>query len=101
MQALTAGDGGGSEMIFFPSLVSEECGRDRREGFEVLVEEWGTSGRKRPTVGDLVAILQVAKLYRAMDYLTITVLNGALSAYVWNMSHMFGGDPLNSSPKQG
>lgn len=57
-------------------LVSEECARDRREGFEVLVEEWGTSGRKRPTVGDLVAILQVAKLYRAMDYLTITVLSG-------------------------
>lgn len=65
--------------IFSPSLVSEECARDRREGFEVLVEEWGTSGRKRPTVGDLVAILQVAKLYRAMDYLTITVLSGKLT----------------------
>lgn len=57
-------------------LVSEECARDRREGFEVLVEEWGTSGRKRPTVGDLVALLQLAKLYRAMDYLTVNVLNG-------------------------
>ncbi|KAK8394928.1 hypothetical protein O3P69_006011 [Scylla paramamosain] len=57
-------------------LVSEECGRDRREGFEVLVEEWGTSGRKRPTVSDLVSILQVAKLYRAMDYLIVTVLKG-------------------------
>lgn len=66
------------QKIFSPSLVSEECARDRREGFEVLVEEWGTSGKKRPTMGDLVAILQVAKLYRAVDYLTVTVLNGKL-----------------------
>lgn len=60
-------------------MVSEECARDRREGFEVLVDEWGTSGRKRPMVGDLVAILQLAKLYRAMDYLTVTVLHGKVA----------------------
>lgn len=59
-------------------MVSEECARDKREGFEVLMEEWGTSGRKRPTIGDLIAILQLAKLYRAMDYLTVTVLNGKM-----------------------
>lgn len=57
-------------------LISEECARDRREGFEVLLEEWGTSGKRRPTVRDLVALLQLSKLYRAMDYLTINVLNG-------------------------
>lgn len=59
--------------------MSDECARDRREGFEVLIEEWGTSGKKRPTVGDLVALLQLAKLYRAMDYLTVTVLNGKVA----------------------
>ncbi|XP_069997408.1 uncharacterized protein [Penaeus vannamei] len=57
-------------------LVAEECARDRREGFEVLLEEWGTSGRKRPTLQDLVNLLEQAKLYRAVDYLTVKVLNG-------------------------
>ncbi|XP_042216335.1 interleukin-1 receptor-associated kinase 4-like isoform X2 [Homarus americanus] len=57
-------------------LISEECGRDRREGFEVLLEEWGTSGRCRPTVQDLVSLLRLTKLYRAMDYLTMDVLHG-------------------------
>nr|XP_053645805.1 interleukin-1 receptor-associated kinase 4-like isoform X3 [Cherax quadricarinatus] len=57
-------------------LISEECVRDRREGFEVLLEEWGTSGRQRPTVQDLLELLRLAKLYRAMDYLTINVLHG-------------------------
>lgn len=56
----------------------EECARDRREGFEVLLEEWGTSGRQRPTVQDLVALLQINKLYRAMDYLTVTVMQGTI-----------------------
>ncbi|KAK3866155.1 hypothetical protein Pcinc_028293 [Petrolisthes cinctipes] len=58
------------------TLVSEECNRDRREGFQVLMEEWGTSGRQRPTVADLLAILQLSKLYRAMDYLTVNVMKG-------------------------
>lgn len=63
-------------------LVSEECSRDRREGFQVLMEEWGTSGRQRPTVADLLAILQISKLYRAMDYLTVNVLKGKNTSYI-------------------
>ncbi|XP_045613589.1 interleukin-1 receptor-associated kinase 4 [Procambarus clarkii] len=57
-------------------LISEECARDRREGFEALLEEWGTSGRRRPTVHDLLELLRLAKLYRALDYLTVNVLHG-------------------------
>ncbi|KAK7041543.1 hypothetical protein SK128_019004, partial [Halocaridina rubra] len=55
-------------------LITEECLRGHRKGFEVLIEEWGTSGRKRPTVQDLVYLLQRAKLYRAMDYITVSVM---------------------------
>ncbi|KAG7171815.1 Interleukin-1 receptor-associated kinase 4-like [Homarus americanus] len=97
MQAVPEDEGGSpqvsmmSELRFLPpwaksqlahilevthGLISEECGRDRREGFEVLLEEWGTSGRCRPTVQDLVSLLRLTKLYRAMDYLTMDVLHG-------------------------
>ncbi|XP_068251024.1 interleukin-1 receptor-associated kinase 4-like [Palaemon carinicauda] len=56
--------------------ITEECSRSGREGFQVLLEEWGTSGRQRPTVQDLVNLLQKTKLYRALDYLTVNVMNG-------------------------
>ncbi|XP_066981990.1 interleukin-1 receptor-associated kinase 4-like isoform X2 [Macrobrachium rosenbergii] len=56
--------------------ITEECSRSGREGFQVLLEEWGTSGRQRPTVQDLINLLQKTKLYRALDYLTVNVMNG-------------------------
>merc|ERR1719187_2989264 len=56
-------------------LVSEEVQRGGGSGgFEVLLEEWGTSGRRRPTVGDLVNLLLRAENQRAAHYLTSEVL---------------------------
>jgi hypothetical protein len=36
---------------------------------EVLLDEWGTSGRRRPTVGHLLKLLQLCESYEAADYL--------------------------------
>ncbi|XP_076033817.1 interleukin-1 receptor-associated kinase 4-like isoform X2 [Oratosquilla oratoria] len=61
-------------------LVEDECNKRGRCGFEVLLEEWGTSGRIRATLNDLLNILDQAKLYRAMDYITVHVLKGEAPA---------------------
>ncbi|RXG56541.1 Interleukin-1 receptor-associated kinase 4 [Armadillidium vulgare] len=54
------------------SLVADECVRSGRTGFEVLIEEWGTSGFIRPKVMDLIKLLKQAGLERAADYLEKT-----------------------------
>ncbi|CAL4163212.1 unnamed protein product, partial [Meganyctiphanes norvegica] len=56
-------------------LVIEECNRTGRKGFEILLEEWGTSGRKRATLKDLMEILLLIKQDRAADYLAEKILN--------------------------
>lgn len=42
----------------------------------ILFEEWGTSGRERPTVGHLLDLLTKTSLYRAADYVAIHILQG-------------------------
>lgn len=42
----------------------------------ILFEEWGTSGKCRPTLGHLVQLLIQADLYRVADYLSIDILKG-------------------------
>jgi len=46
-------------------------------GAEILFDEWGTSGRKRPTLNTLVHLLTQLKLYRAADYVAVNILGGA------------------------
>ena len=46
----------------------------KRLCFEILVDEWGCSGRIRPTVGHLLFLLNQAELYRAANYVTVELL---------------------------
>ncbi|XP_044267145.1 putative receptor-like protein kinase At1g72540 [Tribolium madens] len=41
---------------------------------EILLREWGTSGRVRPAVGHLKYLLERAELFRAADYIAVDVL---------------------------
>lgn len=47
----------------------------RRSPTEILLDEWGTSGRKRATVKDLLELLQKVQLYRAADFVATDILN--------------------------
>ncbi|XP_033214884.1 protein Tube [Belonocnema kinseyi] len=54
----------------------EQGSRLRQKGCaEIFLEEWGTMGKKRPTVGKLLDLLTKAELFRAADYIAIDVLN--------------------------
>lgn len=44
---------------------------------EILLEEWGTSGRKRPNLSILLKLLTKADLYRAADYVAVELLKVA------------------------
>lgn len=49
--------------------------KPRRLCAEILFDEWGTSGRVRPALGHLLYLLTKAELYRAADYVAVTLLN--------------------------
>lgn len=42
---------------------------------EILFDEWGTSGRIRPTLGHLLHLLIRAELFKAADYVAVKLLN--------------------------
>lgn len=64
-----------SIFILFCSLIKKESETQRRSPTSILFEEWGTSGRKRPTVKDLLEILIKIESYRAADYVAVNILN--------------------------
>lgn len=43
---------------------------------QILFDEWGTSGRVRPTLGHLLQLLVEVQLYRAADFLAVDILKG-------------------------
>lgn len=43
---------------------------------QILFDEWGTSGRIRPTLGHLMQLLVQSNLYRAADFLAVEILKG-------------------------
>lgn len=57
-------------------LIENASIKQNRMSTEILFEEWGTSGKKRPTVGNLLELLIKAELFRAADFVAINFLNG-------------------------
>lgn len=43
----------------------------------ILLDEWGTSGRKRATVSDLLDLLVKVQLFRAADFVATDILNSS------------------------
>ncbi|CAH1984877.1 unnamed protein product [Acanthoscelides obtectus] len=56
-------------------LIERETDQTHRPSTEILFEEWGTSGRVRPSLGHLLYLLTKLKLFRAADYVAETLLN--------------------------
>ncbi|KAJ8966963.1 hypothetical protein NQ314_003185, partial [Rhamnusium bicolor] len=56
-------------------LIENASEKSRRACTEILLDEWGTSGRVRPALGHLLYLLKKAKLFRAADYVAVNLLN--------------------------
>ncbi|CAH1389049.1 unnamed protein product [Nezara viridula] len=59
------------------TLIETASENQKRSSTAILLEEWGTSGRKRPHISDLLNILVKTELYRAADYVSVHLLNQA------------------------
>lgn len=55
-------------------MVQDAGEKQNRSCSEIFLEEWGCSGRKRPTLADLLTLLKKAELYKAADYVAIQLL---------------------------
>lgn len=64
--------------FFYLRTIANAARPDRLAG-EILFDEWGTSGRQRPTVSHLLQLLVKAELFRAADYVAVNLLNGIKS----------------------
>lgn len=53
-----------------------EKNKGTRLAAEILIDEWGTSGRIRPNLAHLLQLLVKAELFRAADYVACDLLNG-------------------------
>lgn len=65
-----------TDIVFHCRLVEGAGEQQRRPCAEIFLEEWGCSGRKRPTLADLLQLLIEAELYRAADYVAVDLLQG-------------------------
>ena len=45
-------------------------------GMDILIDEWGTSGKVRPTVEDLYLLCDELQLYRASDFILENMMDG-------------------------
>lgn len=60
---------------FFSRLIENESERSHRSCTEILLDEWGTSGRIRPALGHLLYLLIKAEVFRAADYIAVELLH--------------------------
>ncbi|XP_011861688.1 PREDICTED: protein Tube [Vollenhovia emeryi] len=55
-------------------LIEQAARSNKRNAGEIFLYEWGTMGRKRPTLKLLLELLTKAELFRAADYVACDIL---------------------------
>ena len=58
------------------NIIDTHCRQTGKMGMDVLIDEWGTSGRIRPTVQDLYLLCDRLELFRAADFILENLLGG-------------------------
>ena len=58
------------------NIIDKHSKQTGKPGMEILLDEWGTSGRIRPTVEDLYRLYDSLELFRASDYILDDILGG-------------------------
>lgn len=61
-------------------LIEEHAKANNQKCAEILIDEWGTSGRVRPNLHHLKNILIKAQIFRAADEIA-NMLQGKLANY--------------------
>ena len=58
------------------NIIEKHSRQTGKAGMDILLEEWGSSGVVRPTVGDLYLLCNSLELYRAADFLLDQLIGG-------------------------
>ena len=58
------------------NIIDNHCKKTGKLGMDVLIDEWGTSGKVRPTVEDLYFLCDQLQLYRAADFILDSLMGG-------------------------
>ena len=58
------------------NIIDKYSKQTGKQGMDILLDEWGTSGRVRPTVSDLFRLCESLELYRASDFIIEDLLGG-------------------------
>lgn len=58
------------------NIIDNHSRQTGKTGMDVLIDEWGTSGRVRPTVDDLYLLCESLELFRAADFILENMLGG-------------------------
>lgn len=64
------------------SLIEQAAQQQKRNAAEIFLSEWGTMGKKRPTLGTLLNLLIKAELFRAADYIAADILKGIMNQII-------------------
>ncbi|XP_076231177.1 interleukin 1 receptor associated kinase 4 tube isoform X2 [Calliopsis andreniformis] len=59
-------------------MIEQAAQQQRRNAAEIFLVEWGTMGKKRPTLHTLLNLLVKAELFRAADYVAGDILKDEL-----------------------
>lgn len=68
---------------------ASQTGRPPKLPGHILLEEWSTSGRIRPTVDHLIKLLVRANLFRAADYLAEILQGKSISGFSTDIPLIF------------
>lgn len=55
-------------------MIEQAARHGKRNAAEIFLDEWGTMGKKRPTLETLLECLVKAELFRAADYVACDIL---------------------------
>nr|XP_012140958.1 PREDICTED: protein Tube isoform X4 [Megachile rotundata]XP_012140959.1 PREDICTED: protein Tube isoform X5 [Megachile rotundata] len=56
------------------SIIEQAAQQQKRNAAEIFLSEWGTMGKRRPTLHTLFKLLVKAELFRAADYVARDIL---------------------------
>lgn len=65
--------------FYYFRLIQSASEKQNKSCTEILLDEWGTSGKVRPNLNTLLQLLIKAQFYRAAEYVAVELLKGEIN----------------------
>ncbi|KAF7385542.1 hypothetical protein HZH68_013972 [Vespula germanica] len=71
------------------SIIDQVSQKHRENAAKIFLEEWGTMGRSRPRLQNLLDLLTKAELFRAADYVANEILKGFITTNLYQVNNYY------------